>query len=296
MADTFSTTVIPTVGRATLARAVRSVLDQRFDEAPIELVVVNDSGQPLPVASWQDDPRVRVLHTDRRERCIARNTGAAVAGGRFLHFLDDDDVLLPGGMLALWKRAVALPDAAWVYGSWEVVDNDGRVLGEFHPRLNGNILAPLVAGEGVPLQASLVRRTDFETAGGFDPVLCGVEDRDLGRRLALAGEAAWTPVVVSRIRMGRVGSTTDWSRLPEHDRLGREKVLAVDATFDRLRASATSDYFRGRVVRAYVASAVWNLKRRRVGVALDRIGSSLALAVPRLVRPGLWTGLWTRNP
>lgn len=296
MADTFSTTVIPTVGRTTLARAVRSVLDQRFDEAPIEVVVVNDSGRPLPVESWQDDPRVRVLHTDRRERCIARNTGAAIAGGRFLHFLDDDDVLLPGGMLALWKRATALPDAAWVYGSWEVVDNDGRVLVECHPRLNGNIFAPLVAGEGVPLQASLVRRTDFETTGGFDPVLCGVEDRDLGRRLALAGEAAWTPVVVSRIRMGRAGSTTDWSRLPENDRVGREKVLAADAAFDRLRASASSDYFRGRVARAYAASAAWNLRRRRVAVALDRIGASLAFAGPRLARRGFWTGLWTRNP
>ncbi len=132
-------------------------------------------------------------------------------------------------MLALWKRATEVPDAAiWVYGSWQITDNDGAVLDEFRPGLSGNILAPLVAGEGLPLQASLVKAKDFHAVGGFDPLLCGVEDRDVGRRLALRGEANWTPAVVARIRVGQVGSTTDWGRLAEDDRRGREKVLATD--------------------------------------------------------------------
>ena len=75
----FATTIIPTIGRATLSRAVRSVLDQAFDAADFEVIVVNDSGSPLPDAEWRRSERVRVVDTRRRERSVARNTGAAVA-------------------------------------------------------------------------------------------------------------------------------------------------------------------------------------------------------------------------
>jgi len=46
----FSSTIIPTVNRATLAKAVCSVLDQSFSNADFEVIVVNDSGQLLPSA------------------------------------------------------------------------------------------------------------------------------------------------------------------------------------------------------------------------------------------------------
>ena len=98
----FCSTVIPTIGRSTLSRAVCSVLQQSFTADEFEVIVVNDSGSPLPDADWQHSDHVRVLHTNRRERSVARNTGAAIAEGRYLHFLDDDDWLLPGALKTFW--------------------------------------------------------------------------------------------------------------------------------------------------------------------------------------------------
>src|SRR5690349_14742956 len=92
----FCSTIIATIGRASLSRAVASVLSQTLPPGgELEVIVVNDSGQPLPPAAWQHDPRVRVLATNRCERSIARNTGAATARGQYLHFLDDDDWMVP---------------------------------------------------------------------------------------------------------------------------------------------------------------------------------------------------------
>lgn len=183
----FSSTVIPTIGRPTLARAVQSVLDQDFDADDFEVIVVNDSGKPLPEEEWQKSSQVRVIETQRRERSVARNTGAAVARGKYLHFLDDDDILLPGALKAFWELSNKNPDADWLYGSWRTVDNAGEQVDEFQPGLTGNIFALLVSGEGLPLQASLLKTTSFFMAGGYDPMptLTGVEDRDVGRRLAL---------------------------------------------------------------------------------------------------------------
>jgi glycosyltransferase involved in cell wall biosynthesis len=292
--DVFCSTIIPTIGRATLSRAVLSVLDQDFDRAPFEVIVVNDSGTPLPDAEWQRRADVRVIETPRQERSVARNAGAKVARGRYLHFLDDDDVLLPGGLRALWGLGQAHPEAAWVYGAWETVDNDGRTVARFDAGLQGNIFADLVAGEGLPLQASLVLTDEFVRAGAFDPLVCGVEDRDLGRRVALRGSVACTSALVARVRIGRAGSTTDWNRLAEGDRVGREKALSRAGAFGRLWDSARSPFRSGRVSRAYAASAVWNLKRAQLTTAMARACAACVFARWLVVRPAFWRGLRTR--
>ena len=110
---------------------------------------------------------LRVINANRRERSVARNTGAAIAKGEYLHFLDDDDILLPGAMNVFWDLAQKEKEAAWLYGSWQIVDNDGNIIDEFYPELTGNIFEVLVSGEGLPLQASSLKTNFFYEAGGM---------------------------------------------------------------------------------------------------------------------------------
>jgi glycosyltransferase involved in cell wall biosynthesis len=294
--DAFCSTIIPTINRSTLSRAVCSVLDQTFTGADFEVIVVNDSGQPLPDMDWQHSERVRVIITQRRERSVARNTGAAIAQGKYLHFLDDDDLLTPGALEAFWMLDQAASDAAWLYGSYQTVDNDGALVDEFHPGVTGNLFALLIAGEGIPFQASLLQARHFHRVGGFDPspIITGVEDRDLGRRIALTGTAAYTPAIVAKIRIGEQGSTTNWSTLAESDRWGREKALSAPNAFARLRASATSGLWQGRVSRAYFASAVWNWKRKNLFTAASRAAAGLAFGGWHTLSPDFWHGLRTK--
>ena len=268
----FCSTIIPTISRPTLAQTVQSVLDQDFTAAEFEVIVVNDSGKPLLEDEWQKSGRVRVINTNHRERSVARNTGAAIAQGEYLHFLDDDDILLPGAMNAFWELSQKAKEAAWLYGSWRIVDNDGNTVNEFYPELTGNIFALLVSGEGLPLQASLLKTHSFYMAGAYHPIhiLTGVEDRDMGRRVALIGDVAYTPTVVAQVRIGEVGSSTNWNVIAEGDRWGREKALQAPNSFNRMRSSANIGYWRGRGSRAYFASTVWNLKRGSLFVAVER--------------------------
>jgi glycosyltransferase involved in cell wall biosynthesis len=289
----FCSTVIPTIGRSTLSRAVYSVLDQAFRADDFEVIVVNDSGQALPEMDWQHSGRVRVVDTNRRERSVARNTGAAIARAKYLHFLDDDDVFLPGALDAFWDLDQS-SDAVWLYGSYQSVDNAGHLINEFHPDVSGDVFALLVAGESIPFQASLLQTERFFVVGAYDPQITGVEDRDLGRRMALSGTVARTSAVVVKIRVGEQGSTTDWSTLAEGDRWGREKALSELGAFARLRASATSSYLHGRVSRAYFASMVWNLKRRNMFVAANRATLGMIFAGQHMLSVDFWRGLRTR--
>lgn len=118
--------VIPTFNRIDLLPlAVSSVLDQTF--ADFELLVVDD-GSTDGTDSWLD------AITDRRLRAIrlphsgnvarVRNAGAAAATGRFLAFLDSDDLWLPRKLEAQ-MATTATDERAWSYTRYEHIDAGG---------------------------------------------------------------------------------------------------------------------------------------------------------------------------
>ena len=289
----FCSTVIPTIGRPTLARAVTSVLDQSFMAGEFEVIVVNDSGLPLPEADWQNSGFVRLIHTRGRERCVARNTGAAIASGKYLHFLDDDDWLLPDAMNAFWDLSRA-SDAVWLYGGSLLVDRQDQPLIQLHHKLSGNCLVQVMAGEWIPLQASLIDAQAFFSVGGFNPHIPGTEDIDLVRRIALHGELAETSEIVAAIRMGADGSSTDYALAAQARRWAREAVLDEPTAFARMRASANTSAWRGRLVRAYLTSVEWNLAHRRLFAALSRATFAMTgfvLTGHRLLSGDFWRSL-----
>jgi hypothetical protein len=221
---------------------------------------------------------------------VARNTGAATACGRYLHFLDDDDWLLPGALETL-ARLAATRAAAWLYGGSQLVDRQGKPLIQLRHGLAGNCFTQVMAGEWIPLQSSLVKAGTFFAAGGFTPQLAGPEDIDLCRRIALRGDMAGTDALVACIVRGEAGSTTDYRRHPEMSRWAREQILDMPGAFARMEASSASSFWRGRVVRVYLTSVLWNLRRKRLfrGASRAAFGlAAMALAGPHLLSSRFW--------
>jgi hypothetical protein len=286
----FSSVIIPTVDRPTLARAVESVLAQSTSDLACEVVVVNDAGHPLPTASWMQSKRVTIIETQCRERSVARNAGAAIAQGRYLNFLDDDDWLTPEAM-GLWRALAEWTEAGWLYGGTQLVDRLGKPIASLRPDLAGNCFAQAMAGEWLPLQASLIRADVFFSLGGFNPLITGPEDIDLWRRFARIGEVAGIPEIVAYISWGAAGSTTPHARHASDSQWARERILAMPGVFERLWASARSEFWQGRVARCYLTSVVWNVIRRRWLTAASRAMFGAAAIVRtgrRLVLPGFW--------
>jgi glycosyltransferase involved in cell wall biosynthesis len=267
----FCTTIIPTVGRTTLGRAVQSVLNQNFSHDEYEVIVVNDSGLPLPAEDWQNSPLVRVVNTNRRERCIARNVGAALANGKYLHFLDDDDWLLPDALENLWKLAQAHPQGAWLYGGTVVYDREDRPVIQLIHSLESNCFVHTMAGEWVPLQASFIHHAKFHLVGGFNPFIPGAEDIDLTRKMALRFDFVGTPELLAGVEFGSLGSTTNRAKALLAGRDAREQILEESGVSERLWQSATTAYWRGRIVRLYWTSAVWSFMHRKLLRALGRL-------------------------
>jgi glycosyltransferase involved in cell wall biosynthesis len=270
------TTIIPTIGRKSLQRAVESVLIQQTPTGAIQLIVVNDSGESLPPSEWQCMPNVRIIETDRQERSFARNTGAKLASAPYLHFLDDDDWLFPGAISKLLNIAQKT-DSDWVYGATQLVNRRGMPLIQLRHFLSGNCFAQVMAGEWIPLQSTIIKSQSFFEVGGFNTALSGSEDIDLCRRLALLCEFEYVDQLVASVGMGEEGSSTNWTRHAHQSRLGREFILSKANAMDRMREAAFDSFWIGRIVRCYASSALFNLSQGKINTTFSRALSAIGV-------------------
>lgn len=294
-------TIIPTIGRSTLSVAIQSVLDQGLSPDEFEIIVVNDSGKPLPIADWQQLENIRVIDTNRRNRSVARNVGAAASRGKYLHFLDDDDWMLADAFDSLLKVAEA-GNAGWTHGGFRMTDNAGITVADLHPDEAGNCSIQMMAWEWLPLQASLIRSDAFFRVDGFASLPSlggGFEDVHLARQISLYYEMARTEQVVAAIRIGDVSSTTNYVTMFDQNRRSREKTIAASQTFRRLIDSARSNpsranYWFGKVLYYYMASMKWQMEERQFLTALNRglyLLKGFALAGSRLYSSEFWQGV-----
>jgi glycosyltransferase involved in cell wall biosynthesis len=294
-------TIIPTVNRPSLERAVKSALEQGLGPEEHEIIVVNDSGRPLPETDWLQSPQIIILNTNKTERSVACNTGSAIATGKYIKILHDDDYLLPGALKALVEVAEKT-GCYWAYGGFNRVDDDNEFMSTQQPEVRGNLFAHSVAGDSLHLSASLIRRDVYFKLGAFDPLNLTSEDIDLQWRVALNGNIFFANQLVANIRVGSLGNTTtNWSNKTHDMRIVREKALDATGAFTRVKDSVRGDAtLRGRCCRAYIVSAVLNLRAGNFCSVTKRLICALFLAGPSSLLPEFWRGMlmrshWHRN-
>ena len=207
MSATEATVVIPTHDRWPLLsrRALPSALAQ--EDVELEVVVVDEASSDGTREGLEalDDPRLRIVRHDVPRRLPgARNAGVEVARGRWLAFLDDDDVWAPRKLRGQIDAAEAL-SADWAYGRAIVVDGALRPLEDDPFPAPEQLRDLLDGGNWIPGGGSnvVVRAEAFAAAGGFDEALRFFEDWDLWLRLLDRGlPAALDEVVMARVEHG----------------------------------------------------------------------------------------------
>ncbi len=292
-------------GRRFLAGAVRSVLAQTL--LPCELIVIDDGStdgsleelEGLPPAPFP----VRIVRQENAGQSAARNAAARLAEGDLLAFLDQDDSWHPQHLEALIAPLVADPAVGWAYSDFDEMDFDGhlvtyaflRVRGGGHPK---RTIYECVAGDLMVLpSASVIRRTAFEQAGGFDEALCGYEDDDLFVRFFRLG---WGHVFVDRplvrFRVHATSSSTSPRFIASRLHYAA-KLVAILPNDSRMFRYYVSDAIAPRFFLTTLDDYV------RACAARDWTGARLALAAVNhfasLRRQGVrlrWKLLWIQCP
>lgn len=203
--------IIPVYNRKNkIGRAIAGALAQTYPN--IEVIVVDDASPDGTAEAVEAiaDPRVRLVRHDRnRGAAAARNTGVAAARGDWIAFQDSDDDWLPGKLEAQATMMASLPsDYVAVFCTKIDYGCDQRM--RYGPRLvtcipypeerieSGNLHPRLLRGNIIGPQTTLIRKSAFETVGGFDPRLRNNNDWDFFIRLSAEGPIGFldNPLVI----------------------------------------------------------------------------------------------------
>ena len=249
--------VIPTIGRPSLGRLLRSLHDAKGPR-PRRVFVVDDrrdAAAPLDVPRAFED--VHVLASGGKGPAAARNRGLRESSAPWVVFLDDDVTVGTSWRRDLAHDLAAAGSAAASYGRVSVPLPDGRRATDWERNVHGLEHARWITAD------CALRRDAALAVGGFDERFRRAyrEDTDLALRLVARGE---------RLVQGR--------RLVEHPVRAADPWISVrlqagnadDALMDALHGAGWRDDAgapRGSYVRyslivgaaavALVASAVW---------------------------------------
>lgn len=204
--------IIPTYNYAAyLKDAITSVLEQSIYD--LELIVIDDGStdNTIEVVETIKDKRLYYYFQEHHGVSAARNMGIQLSSGKYIAFLDADDIWLPQKSDLQIRTLEENPGVGLVYGSYELIDSGrNRLATREVGIITSNCLEKLICGNYVAGSGStsMVNREVFRKAGLFDPHLTAGEDWDMWLRIARYYEMRGLKEVVSCIRLHVRNSTS----------------------------------------------------------------------------------------
>lgn len=222
-----------------LRRAIESVLHQTYPN--IELIVVDDNQPDSPArkateAITADYPTAIYLrHSENRNGAAARNTGIAAATGKYIAFLDNDDIYFSDHIDSCVRALSKNPGHGSVVCSvvkilgglcWERIDPPAE------PMAQALLLRETALGTGsnLFLTAELVRRLE-----GFDTRFPRHQDVEFGLRYF----GVDAPLCLPQVQI--LKEMDGHSNIPNLARFHQTKQLLWDTFRERIDALTEAD-------------------------------------------------------
>jgi glycosyltransferase involved in cell wall biosynthesis len=280
--------ILPTFNRTSFLKlAVESVFAQTFSDWEM---IIADDGSGEDTAIYLQSilaPRVRIIrlaHSGNPSK--VRNSAIRAAGGRYLAFLDSDDVWAPS---KLEKQIVALanqPNSRWSYTLCDHIDESGRLIPKERPApavfSEGWVFEPLLRLQFSIAMPTLVAERDLvHEVGGFDEQQRFGEFHDLCLRLAMNSQAVAVRESLCSVRThnqhyssDRVAAQKGWMRL-----------------YEKMAALAPDPNLRGHCARMRAETSLVVARLQSERGDFRALSTTLGQALPFSLRyPRWWCG------
>jgi len=226
-----------------IEQTIRSVLNQTFQD--FEIIALNDgskdSSGEIIQRLQQEDARITYIPKANSGVSDTRNMGISQAAGKYLAFLDADDVWNPDN---LEKKINVLTKERkrWVFSDHEFIDENNIPLPNSERQLGSDdILNRLLLwdkGDVVPGPCSniIAEKKLFDEGVKFDVRLSSPADRDIAIQLAAKAEPA---VIQERL----------WKYRLHAQSMSSQNLKVADEVIVFIRKMKNSNWFTSKKIR-----------------------------------------------
>ena len=198
--------ILPTCNRLKLlVESIRSILRQTFQD--FEVIIVNDGGEDVrPIVQGLQNGKLSLrTHAQNAGPAAARNTGLRMAQGKYIAYLDDDDMYYPdhlGTLVAFLENnpvyQVAYTDA--LYSHQEKV-GEQYVEKSRQVRYSSDFdQDQMLLGNYIPMLCVFHRKDCLDQVGNFDETLLRASDWDMWLRMSRTFGFAHIKQVTCQVR------------------------------------------------------------------------------------------------
>lgn len=220
-------------GEKTIQQTIESVLEQYFID--FELIIIDDSSDDLTLELIQEisDYRIKIFSSSLSGQSKSRNLGLEKALGKYIAFIDADDLWTRDKLSEQLQVLQKNPDVDVVYSWTDYIDEWGNLRREgSHFTVDGEVQSYLLMTDFIDTVSNpLIRRQALTDVGGFDENLDAAEDWDLWLRLAEKHQFSCLP----RVQVLRRTAANSVSANSE--RLEQASLTVLNRAFDRLPPS-----------------------------------------------------------
>ena len=238
--------IIPTYNRAHFLRlTLESIVSQTYQN--IEIFVIDD-GSPNNEAEIVCKEFAKVSYCKINNSggpAKPRNVGIQKAKGKYLAFVDDDDIWLPNKLEKQVQILEQNPEFGLVHGCCEVINNEGILQGKIVGRpgkpevKHGDVNMRMIGNWTVMMPTSFVRREVVDKVGYFNEEMPAAgEDVEFWTRCSFETKFYYldNPMVYYRIHNENISSQTK-----EYINLPLYLKRALDYYYD-LKKVSTSEF------------------------------------------------------
>ena len=260
--------IIPTYNRAKyVSDALDSVWAQSY--RPVEVIVVDDGSTDdtrAVVDEWkrshqEDRFKLSYRYQENAGAPAARNHGLRVASGRWIKFLDSDDVLHSDALKTQMEASQQLSEDEIVFGDLGVMERDGRnrTLEYYEPPREDEETFEYLIDHIVNTPTPLHRSSQLESVEGFRKDVQKGQEYDLHLRLAVNGmDFVYQRGVVAYKRQGDEGNSVT-------SKNSVERNPDAHVFIQENRATLARQYYEGNIpmrVRQMLATGFWMTGRQ----------------------------------
>ncbi len=198
--------ILPTYNRSyIIENAVKSVLNQNFPD--FELIIVDDGSTDNTeeiIKSFSDERIKYIKHKENRGASAARNTGLRISRGKYIAFIDSDDIWLKE---KLNTQVEFLEESSFEIGavfSQTILETPRgkKIIPDKKSLTHEEIKEILMYKNIIPLQSVLIKKICIEKTGFFDERFPRFQDWEFLFRIAQKFKISYLdkPLVISTIQ------------------------------------------------------------------------------------------------